>query len=46
LSQKLGYDDNLTIVIKFAVVGGGGVGVVEVALVSVAIEMTFKKARN
>jgi len=45
LSEKLGYDDNLIIIIKFVVFGGvgGGGGVVEVALVLVAIEMAFKK---
>jgi len=39
----------LITIIKFVVVGGvdgGGVGVVEVALVLVAMEMAFKKARN
>ena len=56
LSEKLGYDDNLIIIIKVAVVvvvffvvvvvGGSGVGVVEVALVLVAIEMAFKQASN
>jgi len=46
LSEKLGYDDNLITIIKFSVVDGGCVGVVEVALVLVAKEMAFKKARN
>jgi hypothetical protein len=50
LSEKLRYDDNWIIIIKFAVVGsidsfggGGGGVVVEVALGLVAIEMAFKK---
>lgn len=44
-SEKLGYDDNLIITIKFAVFGGvdGGGGVVELKLVLAAIEMTSKK---
>ena len=50
MSEKLDYDDNLITITKFAVVGGvddgGGGGVVEVALVLVAIEMAFKKASN
>jgi hypothetical protein len=48
LYEKLGYDDNLIIIIKFAVVGGvdGDGGVVEEALVLVAIEMAFKKSSN
>jgi hypothetical protein len=51
LSEKLGCDDNLIIIMKFAVVGGvdggsGGGGVVEVALVLVAIGMAFKKASS